>query len=148
MKAITLLPESRSDFNSFAIFIAVVGPAKLVDEKSTITAGISSSWPAALINWIRSLVWICSVEDPVAISSRKSELNTSWSTTVPTGSMNSTLPLGSLTSDSIDVIGPKINIIKKIKTMAVAILSIMILAFSRKLLSQEKIDLIWFIIFQ
>jgi hypothetical protein len=56
--------------------------------------------------------------------------------------MNSTLPLGSLTSDSIDVIGPKINIIKKIKTMAVAILSIMILAFSRKLLSQEKIDLI------
>ena len=27
--------------------------------------------------------------------------------------MNSTLPLGSLTSDSIDVIGPKINIIKK-----------------------------------
>ena len=52
----TLLPESRSAFNSFAILIAVVGPAKSVEEKSTNTAGISSSFAAVLISCIRSLV--------------------------------------------------------------------------------------------
>ena len=51
----TLLPESRSAFNSFAILIAVVVPAKPVDEKSIKTAGMSSS-SAALINRMRSLV--------------------------------------------------------------------------------------------
>jgi len=49
---------------------------------------------------------------------------------------------GSALKYSIKRIIKNYNIIKKIKTMAVAILSIMILAFSRKLLSQEKIDLI------
>ena len=41
--AITLLPESLSAFNSFAILSAVVGPANPVPEKSIKTAGISSS---------------------------------------------------------------------------------------------------------
>ena len=54
--AITLLPDSRSAFNSLAILIAVVGPAKPVAEKSTNTAGISSSSAAVLINFMRSLV--------------------------------------------------------------------------------------------
>jgi len=31
--AITLLPEARKAFNSFAILITVVGPAKAVEEK-------------------------------------------------------------------------------------------------------------------
>ena len=48
--AITLLPDSRIAFNSLAILIAVVGPAKPVAEKSINTAGISSSSAAALIN--------------------------------------------------------------------------------------------------
>ena len=75
---------------------------------------------------------------------RKSESNASWSTTVPSGSIKSTLPLASLTSGP-EVRPPIIIMVKKINTKAVPRFSMMVLAFSRNRPSQEKIDLSAFI---
>ena len=110
-----LFPDSRSAFNSFAMLIAVVGPANPVDEKSINTAGIASWSATALINLIRSLDWIWSDDESAARLERKSDPKTSWSTTVPCGSMKRTLPLGSLTSGPEEDSAPIIRAVKKIK---------------------------------
>jgi hypothetical protein len=73
-------------------------------------------------------------------SNGKFDVNTSWSTTTPSGLIKSTPPLGSLTSGP-DVNPPMMIIKKKIKTNAVARFSIMALAFSKNRPSDEKIDL-------
>tara|TARA_B100001989_G_scaffold232877_1_gene192407 strand:+ start:324 stop:584 length:261 start_codon:yes stop_codon:yes gene_type:complete len=55
--------------------------------------------------------------------------------------MNSTLPLGSGRSGPEEDIAPIISTVKKIKTIAVPRLSIIVLALSKNLPSQAKIDL-------
>jgi hypothetical protein len=79
------------------------------------------------------------VEESVATLNNDSELKTSWSTTMPSGLMKSTLPLESVASGSVEVNAPIMVIARKIKMSAVARSSTTVLTLARNRPSQEKI---------